>query len=223
MSGVSAAAQPHGLLWLDLETTGLDAQSDRILEIACRLTSFAFPYEDVLGPETGAPIAGSFVVRHYWGDPRVEESVFALKAWMDARVLEMHTASGLLEEVTAAALDPEVPGEAEIGEVLTELAAGWPEDPAQRVVLAGSSVHFDLQFLRRKYPKFAARLSYRVFDVSAIAMFCRSLGMPRADVQQEPAHRAAEDLAYALAQARRCEAWLRQRGQPNAPDVKGGT
>ncbi len=76
-------------------------------------------------------------------------------------------------------------------------------------MLAGSSIHFDHAFLAVHMPRFAARLSHRHYDVSAIKLFCQSLGadkFPKAE-----AHRAKDDIAESIAHAKACAEWLYDR------------
>jgi hypothetical protein len=75
-------------------------------------------------------------------------------------------------------------------------------------VLAGDSVHFDLGFVRYHMPTLAKRLSHRVYDVSAIKLFCRSLGMPKIERKEDPVHRAAGDVLRSIEHAKYCADWL---------------
>ena len=117
----------------------------------------------------------------------------------------MHEKSGLLAE-----LESEDAGGVDmitLDHDLGALAQDWPTDRDERVMLAGNSVHFDLGFLRRHLPQIARKLSYRVFDVSAVSAYCRSLGMPR--LPKNEAHRAEVDVDSSIGQALACERWLR--------------
>jgi oligoribonuclease (3'-5' exoribonuclease) len=72
--------------------------------------------------------------------------------------------------------------------------------------LAGSSVHFDHGFIKHWWPQLASRFSHRHYDVSAVKLFCESLGMPR--LPKAEAHRAREDILESIAHARECVRWL---------------
>lgn len=190
---------PKHLLWLDLETTGLSPQTDHILEIAWVLTSFDFPYleskraeflidaPNLIRPETKA-VSGTFV-----------QSLHSV-------VQEMHDRSGLWRNLTEASQAGELSSLRKVEEVLLHLSEDWPLGKHGRTRLAGHSTHFDLGFIRVHMPEFARRLSHRVFDVSAISDYARSLGMPRLDHVE--AHRAREDVMGAITHARRITRWM---------------
>ena len=58
-------------------------------------------------------------------------------------------------------------------------------------------------------PRLAARFSHRHYDVSAVKLFCRSLGMPKPPKAE--AHRATADVLESIAHARLCAEWLRTK------------
>jgi oligoribonuclease len=171
------------LFWTDLETTGLDPAKDSILEIAVLEADLSAPFDWTTRLHT--PL-------RWKGDP----------ASLQVKVRTMHETSGLLaacsEEATTLA-----DVEAELLEVIPEV-----EDYGERPTLAGSSVHFDLSFLRVHMPRLAARFSHRVYDVSAVKIFCRSLGMPKDLVPRAEAHRALADVEESIRHARACACWF---------------
>jgi oligoribonuclease len=171
------------LIWLDLETTGLDPQKDRILELSASEATLADPlcrrfvYGQVFKLNRGHPLSDF--------------------------ILDMHTKNGLLEECYNSQVS--LVGCEEF------LLKRYPEvEKEERPILAGSTIHFDMAFLKFWMPRFAARLSHRLYDVSAIKLFCQSLGMPK--LPKAEAHRATEDVLESIEHARSCVRWLRLNG-----------
>jgi oligoribonuclease len=177
------------LLWLDCETTGLDSVADDLLEVAWAFADFDDPF-DVGSVE-------SSVVRY-------PDSRYPNISHLSPFILEMHTKNGLLAECRHRLI-----GVADLEEALLSTV---PEvaDKEDRTVLAGSTISFDHAFLKAKMPRLAARLSHRHYDVSAVKLFCQSLGMPK--IPKAEAHRAKEDILESIAHARWCAEWLMREG-----------
>ena len=187
---------PCCLFWIDLETTGLDPARDLVLECAYQVTSFAYPFSPLSKLRTVLTLA-------------TDEDVTEAYGLADEKVREMHDAGGLWRDLRLGRSESEPATTIPLLEAdLLALSDGWPTGKS-KPLLAGSSVHFDMAFLRRYMPRFAARLSYRIFDVSAAWMVLRSTGM-----QYEKAispHRAGSDLAASQALAHACASWATQK------------
>ena len=181
---------PKTLIWLDLETTGLDPIRHTILECAAFKANFSAPFN--------------------LGEPNVRW-IKRLQDWTNVseHVVGMHQKSGLIGDCVAAPVGDSTT--AKLEKTLVETFGQFIHpDEQDKLVLAGSSVHFDLGFLREHCPKFAAMLSHRVFDVSALRLACYSLGMPE-DPKSYPVHRAVEDVLASRDLGQRCVAWLREK------------
>lgn len=183
------------LLWVDVESSGLDPHNDCILEIAGFLTTLDHALELPTSP-TNNPIDAL----------RGRSGGFSEVVRYDQRQLlpfieDMHTKNGLLLEASAC--------HTFIGDVDRYLFQHLSSEK-EKVILAGSSVHFDLGFIRAHMPHSAGFLSHRVYDVTAIKLFCQSLGMP--PFKKAEAHRAAADVLESVAHARMCRDWLARWG-----------
>ncbi len=131
------------MVWIDCEMTGLDPDRDVLIEVAALVTDSEL---NVLGEGVQA------VIR--------PEPAEALNR-MQKVVKEMHTASGLLED-----LDSGVSLQEAERRVLDYVKKWVPE--AKRAPLAGNSVHADKAFLRLGMPELMNHLHYRLIDVSTI-------------------------------------------------------
>ena len=170
------------LLWLDLETTERDPQKDFILEVAY------YGSDSKLRPLHPAE--------------RIVNHVIAPRDGMWARLAEseyvtkMHTDSGLIEDLDFFGLDTLGMVENEIISYLETHANG------EAWMLAGASVHFDLDFIKVHMWRLATYLSHRVYDTSTLKTFFESMNMHH-DVINEGQHRAFNDVAEVLEVARR--------------------
>lgn len=202
------------LIWLDCETSGLDPSKHAILELAVGFASLSDPFR--------LKTMDRFVLRfddaHTYGAQcaqRDRPTDAAVRQWAIGSLSDgpcpacdfapearaMHAKSGLLAECGRAMTTM-----GEVEDYLLTLVHGEPERGDDKPTLAGSTVHFDLGFLRAHAPRFAARLSHRCYDVSAVKLFCESLGMPR--IPKAQAHRATADILESAQHAERCVEWL---------------
>ena len=166
------------LVWIDLEMTGLDTGRDEICEIACIVTE---------GDLTEIDSGISLVVKP--GD--------AALAGMDPFVVNMHTESGLIEQLPhGIAL-----AEAE-AQVLAYVRAHVPD--ARKAPLAGSSVYVDRMFLAKYMPELDAHLHYRLVDTSTVKELVKRW-YPRvffASPEKRGNHRALGDIRESIAELR---------------------
>lgn len=159
------------ILWLDLETTGLDPARHRILEVYAAVA----PLDD--------PMSATEVIDLPVAYPMMDWPL------LDAFIIKMHTDNGLLMDCHERGVS--------LIDVEKELCRRFPsESKEDQLILAGNSVHFDHGFIRQHMPLFARRLSHRHYDVSAVSLYAESLGF-RIDVG-EPAHRAKADIGRSM-------------------------
>lgn len=136
------------LVWVDMETTGLDPHVNRPLEIGFALTDLNF---DIMESR-------SWVIHNTaWA----EEGHYSKEA-TDEFVLAMHEKSGLWSELDNG-LGLKL---SDVREEINYLLAGWCVD--KRDPLCGSSVGFDRDWMKVWFPESEKRFSYRNIDVSSI-------------------------------------------------------
>jgi oligoribonuclease len=190
------------LYWLDLETTGLDPTRDVLLELAIAEADLEHPFD--IGPISNYVFG--------WDDTPRKGPMFG-SGTMNDLVRTTHTKNGLLEECKVSSWS--------VHDVEEQLLTLVPEVSGDdKPTLAGSSVHFDAGFLRVHMPRLAARFSHRYYDVSAVKLFCRSLGMTK--IPKAEAHRASEDILESIEHAKLCVKWiaaLRFRTGPGEIDM----
>lgn len=166
------------LLWLDLETTGLDPCECKVLEIVVMQAELERPF-------TATPLYSAVI----WHDG----------TGLSDFILDMHTKNRLLAECAASFISTR-DADAALSTLVPQ------EERANMPVLAGSSIHFDHDFIQVHLPRFAKCLSHRHYDVSAVKLFCQSIGMP--PLPKVEAHRAQADVLESIDHARRCAEWV---------------
>ncbi len=166
------------MVWIDCEMTGLDIETDALVEIAALVTDFEL---NVLGD-------GIDIV--------IKPPASALENIKDV-VRAMHTSSGLL-----GVLDDGVPA-AEAERLVLEYVKQYVAEP-RKAPLAGNTVSTDRLFLAREMPDLEAYMHYRIVDVSSIKELARRW-YPRAYFAS-PAktgnHRALGDIRDSIAELR---------------------
>jgi oligoribonuclease len=158
------------IVWIDCEMTGLDLRADALVEVAALVTDSEL---NILGD--GVDV----VIR-----PPAE----SLTQMRDV-VRQMHTSSGLLEELEAGTTLEEAE------RVVLEYVKAWVPD-ARKAPLAGNSVSTDRGFLARDMPALEGHLHYRIVDVSSIKELARRW-YPRAyfaSPDKNGNHRALADI-----------------------------
>jgi oligoribonuclease len=159
------------LVWIDCEMTGLDLTADRLIEIAVLVTDADL---NILGD-------GLDVVIHA-PDEAMDNMIPV--------VTDMHTRSGLIDEVRASTVDL-----ATAEEMVLDYIRGHVKQ-AKTAPLAGNSIATDRGFIARDMTKLDDYLHYRMIDVSSIKELCRRwypriyFGQPEKGL----AHRALADI-----------------------------
>ncbi len=172
------------LIWVDLETTGLDiadklsgAQYHKILEVGIHITDSKFNIID----------EGFEVVIHH----DVEEA----KALTNDYVRDMHITSGLWDRVDQSTVSLE-----QAEEMMLAYIAKFNISPKSSPI-CGNSVSLDRNFIMAQMPKFADVLHYRIIDVSTIKeIVWRVKPEVGAMVKKQEKHRGLEDIKESIAE-----------------------
>jgi oligoribonuclease len=166
------------LVWIDCEMTGLDLVADALIEVAALVTDFDL---NVIGEGVDVVIAPP---------PAALEQMVPF-------VRDMHTTSGLLEELEGGTTMADAQDK-----VLAYIRKHCPD--GSRPPLAGNTVATDRAFLMRDMPELEAFLHYRIVDVSSIKELSRRW-YPRAYFNaptKSGGHRALADIQESIEELR---------------------
>ena len=142
-------ARPNdmNLVWVDMEMTGLEPDTDRIIEVAVVVTDM---HLNVLGE-------GPVFAIH-----QSDETLDKMDNWNKGT----HGKSGLIDRVRASTVTEE--------EAQDKLIA-WLKQyvPANKSPMCGNTICQDRRFMVRGMPKLEAFFHYRNLDVSTLKELCR--------------------------------------------------
>ena len=176
------AQDPSALIWIDMEMSGLNPETDRVLEVAIVVT------DSQLNTVAESPA----LVVH-----QPDAVLDAMDNWNKST----HKKSGLIDRVKASTLS-----EADVENRMVEFLAKYV--PSGASPICGNSVHQDRRFLVKYMPKLDAYFHYRLIDVSTLKELARRWkpdvigGMVKHGKNEALAdiHESIEELRYYRAQ-----------------------
>ncbi|AEW44266.1 oligoribonuclease [Serratia symbiotica str. 'Cinara cedri'] len=168
-------ANENNLIWIDLEMTGLNPESDRILEIATLVT------DSNLKVLAEGPV---IAIR------QSDEQLSLMDDWN----MRTHMGSGLVARVRASDFSEHA---AEM--VILSFLKQWVV--AGTSPICGNSVGQDRRFLFRYMPKLEAYFHYRYLDVSSLKELVRRW-KPNIlnEYQKQHSHQAMNDIRESVAE-----------------------
>jgi oligoribonuclease len=189
------------VIWLDLETTGLNPEDDLILEVGMVATNDRFErFEDLGDFHMVIQPSGLDVTR------------------LNKYVVEMHSKNGLFTDIAAERGYPLSSAQKSVESWLRTVRNRWlntdgiDESVNTKLLMAGSSVgQFDRQFFERDFPGAMEFFDYRVIDVSSVKEVVRRVYGDDAtysnrdasnDGVQIKAHRVLPDIECSIAELR---------------------
>ena len=141
------AVSENHLVWLDMEMTGLEPESDRIIEMAMVVTN-----------ESLEIIAESPA----WAIHQSDETLAAMDEWNQ----KTHGRSGLIDRVKASTQNE--------ADAQAEALAFMKQYVSARVTpMCGNTIGQDRRFMVRYMPELEAYFHYRNLDVSTLKELCR--------------------------------------------------
>ena len=178
MAPPSERALTDRIVWIDCEMTGLSLADDALIEVAALVTDFDLT---VLGDGIDIVI-------------RPPDSALVQ---MGDFVRDMHTSSGLLEELAAGTTL------ADAQDRVLDYVREWVPE-SRKAPLGGNTVATDRAFLARDMVELENHLHYRIIDVSSIKELSRRW-YPRAYFNapaKSGGHRALADIRESIAELR---------------------
>ena len=206
------------LVWVDVETTGLDPNNDALLEIAWIITD----------NDLNTIVEKSYVREGAYLDFKDGEETFVTffgidKLYMMEHIVQkMHTKNGLLNELKG-------------GRPLFFIESEFRTDIEEHTTLhnapmAGNSAGFDRAFLKVHMPSIDPIVNFRNVDVSSLNILAKKW-YPKAleGFKKGRSHRALDDIKESIAELKhyRCT-FLQGQHEPNEEtrkalnDVKEG-
>lgn len=167
------------IAWIDTETTGLDVNTDYLLEVACIITDGELNQLD----------DGVFHSVVYWPKHGME----MVRDNSATVVQEMHAKTGLWDKVTDAKIARP------LRVIDYELLEFLKKHGASGVMpIAGNSVAFDARFMKRWLPLSFEHLHYHMIDVSSVAELAKRWYPEFPKLQKHNDHTALVDIAESI-------------------------
>lgn len=165
----------QNLIWLDMEMTGLEPETDRILEIAMIVTD----------KELNILAEGPVLAIHQSDE---------VLAGMDEWNTRTHGESGLVARVRASEYD-----EAQAVAVCLEFMKAWV--PERQSPMCGNSIGQDRRFMVRYMPELERYFHYRNIDVSTVKELVRRWKPEILDqFTKTGSHQALDDIRESIAE-----------------------
>ena len=166
----------ENLIWIDLEMTGLDPQSDYIIEIATIITDGQLNVVEE-GPVLAIHVSDDVLSR------------------MDEWNTKQHGRSGLLERVRKSSNSA-----ADAERVTLDFVSRHV--PRRTSPMCGNSICQDRRFMARLMPELEAYFHYRNLDVSSIKILVNRWAQDKQQFMKESSHLAMQDIRDSIEELR---------------------
>lgn len=175
--GTTPRPNEFNLVWVDMEMTGLDPDTDRIIEIAVIVT------DSDLNTLAEGPV---FAIH------QSDEILDGMDSWNKGT----HGRSGLIDRVKASTVT-----EAEAEVTLIDFLKHFV--PAGKSPMCGNTICQDRRFMARGMPKLEAFFHYRNLDVSTLKELCKRWRPELANgFKKHQKHTALADITESIEELR---------------------
>lgn len=183
MDSTNPKIQESNLVWVDCEMSGLDIDTDVLLEIAVIITD----------KDLNVLAEGPNLVIH-----QPDSVLLAMNKWCR----DHHGASGLTQKVQESKLSLQ-----DCESQCLKFVQDWT--PRGLCPLAGNSVGQDARFLVKYMPNFMSHLHYRIIDVSTVKELARRWypNILERTPTKKLTHRALDDIQESIEELR----WYREK------------
>ncbi|KFZ36013.1 oligoribonuclease [Shewanella mangrovi] len=169
------AANAENLIWVDLEMTGLEPATDRVIEIATIVTD----------KDLNILAEGPVIAIH-----QLDEVLAAMDDWNQ----QHHGASGLIDRVRASSYSEQDA----IRETIAFLEQYVPKGKSP---MCGNSIGQDRRFLNKYMPELEDYFHYRNLDVSTIKeLVSRWQPEIMQEFKKQNTHQALDDIRESVAE-----------------------
>lgn len=174
----------ENILWMDVETTGLDAEKEQLLQVAALI----------------GDAQGNILSREHFEAVIHHGDAHELKARAIPYVQEMHSATGLWERLATG-----TPLEQVDAALLDYMKEYSPEPGSLR--MGGNSLRLDLNFTEKFLPLSYGHISFRSVDVTALRYAAENWGVTKGKTPftKEGSHDALDDIMETIGEYR----WIR--------------
>lgn len=167
----------NNLCWLDMEMTGLNPETDKIIEVAMIITD-----KDL------NVLAQSEVYAIHQSD----EILNAMDEWCTAT----HARTGLTERVKQSSYT-----EADVEQKLLDFMNEWL--PEKTTPMCGNTIHQDRRFMAKYMPRLESYFHYRNLDVSTLKELARRWNPTvYKGVVKKGSHKALDDILESIEELR---------------------
>jgi oligoribonuclease len=172
------AQHPLNLIWIDMEMSGLNPETDRVLEVAIVITDST--------PELNTIAEAPVLVVH-----QADDVLDRMDDWNRST----HGKSGLVDRVKASHLS-----EAQVEDQMLQFIELYV--PKGVSPMCGNSVHQDRRFLTRYMPKLEEYFLYRNLDVSTLKELWRRWKGSSPGMTKHGKHEALADIHESIDELR---------------------